>query len=785
MRPPLFTRRAFGKLLAFGLSTPAFGQAARIASSPLVLAGGGRPAAPIRTGRQAGPWETRAAQDLARYIGMMVGGAPPPILPSPGEGPAILLGEAALEAEPSLRRVLRRVAKPSPLVRADAIVVRRSGSRLLVAGSNDESHYFAASWLLQHWGCRWYMPTEFGEHVPRRDRLEVGALDHVHAPPFEIRHYWTAWNGDATGAEDFQRRNFMSSATVPGAGHALDRYTAGLVPPGGSHFDISFADPATAAHVAGQVAADYAAGRGISLAIADGAYSVRDPRDAALVTEYDRAFLRPSLTDAMLTLYNNVARGLRALHPRSRALIGGLAYSNVTLPPRRVRALEPNIVIWLAPIDVDPNHAIDDPRSPQRRRYGEMVRQWAAVTRGRLVIYDYDQAMLVWRDLPNPSHDVFARDVKAYRAAGILGIGTESRGAFATTFLNLFFRGQLMWNPDADVGALLGRFYDDFYGPAAAPMRRYWTRLFRAWEETAVTEHEHVVIPAIYTPELAGELEPDLAEAEIMAARAPADPMLARRLRFTRVSFELIKAYSEMTVLAATQSDYPGAAAAGERALAARLRLAQLHPMFTTRVVGSAAETEATGPAWLPGEVAQYRRLAALQAGPAGRLIRPLPLRWAFRVSEPLPESWTYQGPEGASGAWDTSFAQPDADIAQWREASTDNYLQAQGIIGPALDGALGHYWYRTELALQPGETGATVRLLFPGLFNETWLYVNGGLAAHRDYREPWWQTDYRFEWDVAVGPLLRPGRNVIALRGFNPHHMGGMFRRPFLYRPS
>jgi hypothetical protein len=63
--------------------------------------------------------------------------------------------------------------------------------------------------------------------------------------------------------------------------------------------------------------------------------------------------------------------------------------------------------------------------------------------------------MLVWRDLPNPSHQAFAFAVKHYARAGILGIGTESRGATATTFLNLFLRGQLMWNPDADVPALL------------------------------------------------------------------------------------------------------------------------------------------------------------------------------------------------------------------------------------------------------------------------------------------------------------------------------------------
>jgi hypothetical protein len=48
---------------------------------------------------------------------------------------------------------------------------------------------------------------------------------------------------------------------MPGYNHALDTYTADLAPPGGSHFNVPFADPRTAAHVAAKVDADYAAGR--------------------------------------------------------------------------------------------------------------------------------------------------------------------------------------------------------------------------------------------------------------------------------------------------------------------------------------------------------------------------------------------------------------------------------------------------------------------------------------------------------------------------------------------
>ena len=39
---------------------------------------------------------------------------------------------------------------------------------------------------------------------------------------------------------------------------------------------------------------------------------------------------------------------------------------------------------------------------------------------------------------------------------------------------------------------------------------------------------------------------------------------------------------------------------------------------------------------------------------------------------------------------------------------------------------------------------------------------------------------------DVKVGGTysMKIGANTFAVRVNNPHHFGGMFRRPFLYRP-
>ena len=496
-----------------------------VSGQELVLTENGQTKAVIAVDREARndpsrALEYRAATELADYIERM-SGARPAILEEPaaietalrGQEPVLVVGELALKRQPELERRLAGAVKKNPFVigprsryggvrRSDAIVLKRDGSCVWLAGSNPRSHYYAAVRLLNLWGCRWYMPTAFGECVPERPRLTLGSLDETHASPFEIRRYWLAWNASGEGVADFQLRNFMNGEGFVAA-HALSRYVKELVPSGGTPFQVPIAEPRTVQHVAAQLADAFAKGGNISLGMDDGVYRSDSKRDAEIQANlYDKYFQSPMLTDNFMIFYNRVARELMARYPQSPATITFLAYGNITIPPQRKVVAEAPLVAQLAAIDINPIHGMDDPRSPPRQEYRAMLYRWADVMQGRLEIYDYDQGMLVWRDLPNPSHQAFRQDVKHYRDAGVLGLQTETRGAIATTFLNLFLRGQLMWDPEADVDALLEEFYPAFYGPAAEPMSDYWKAIFRAWEETIVTEHEFYVIPAIYTPSL-------------------------------------------------------------------------------------------------------------------------------------------------------------------------------------------------------------------------------------------------------------------------------------------
>lgn len=757
-----------------------------VCADDLVIAEGGKSSATIVVSPRAGEEEKRAAADLARILERMTG-AKIPVGEAPADGPAFLIGTAALEADPGLKDVLAAAAKKTPVLRAEAIAIRRKGNRVLLAGTDDLSHAFAVTELLRRWGCRWYLPTEFGECIPETSRLVLSDIDYVYAPPFEVRKYWISWNGDNAGEAEFKRRNFFNNESVPN-GHALDKYVAELVPKGKSAFNVPISEDKTMDHVASKVMDAFGRGEKIIMGMEDGVYSSDSPRDKMLMAGLrDKYFMSSSLTDAFFEFYNGVSRRLLAKHPQSNSKIGFLAYANLTIPPQRDVVAEKPLVAYLAPIDIDPIHGMDDPRSPPKGEYKAMLYRWAQVMQGRLVIYDYDQGMMVWRDVPNPSHLAFRNDVQHYRKAGILGVDTESRNAIATIFLNLYFRGLLCWNPEADVDAELAAFYPKFYGPAAEPMQRYWTAIYDAWKNTLVTEHEYFALPAIYTRPLVEQLAKPLAEAEKLVAslegKTRQEKQVLERVKFTRLSYDVLDHCTKMVAAAATEGDYAAAAAEGDQALAAREKLTEMNGTFTTyKRIGE------HGPAWFPGEVAQYRNLAALVDGKTGTRVAKLPLEWAFRRDPHdtgLVSGWPAQ--EADLTWWKSvkdpgSVASHQTNPGHWEMMRTDLYLQAQGLITPDYHSLTGYGWYQTTVSI---DDVAKAHVMFPGVFNECWLYVNGFLVGHRPQKEPWWFNDYAFQWDVDLSAALKPGKNTLTLRIYNPHHFGGMFRRPFLYRSN
>jgi len=349
-----------------------------------------------------------------------------------------------------------------------------------------------------------------------------------------------------------------------------------------------------------------------------------------------------------------------------------------------------------------------------------------------------------------------------------------------------------MWNPQEDVDVLLDDFYPKFFGPAAGPMKKYWSTIFEAWEKTLVTEHEYFVAPAIYTLDVVDRLGRYLREAEDAVQELSGkgghlsrnEERYLQRVRFVRLGYTVLQSYISMVRSAATDLDFAAAVEAGERGLRARGELIAMNGAFTTTRMES-------GYAFWPGEVQQYRELLPFMNGEKGVLIAKLPLLWNFH-RDPVGngmEKGFLDGPidltfwKAHRREFDLA-AKKDYPVDQWEMIRADLYVQAQGVRFPNQQSFVGDLWYRTSVEVTRDQAIASPHIRFPGLFNKCELYVNGKELARREQNVLWWTEDYRFEWDVSLEDRLRAGENAIALRCHDLHHMGGMFRRPFLYAP-
>jgi hypothetical protein len=270
--------------------------------------------------------------------------------------------------------------------------------------------------------------------------------------------------------------------------------------------------------------------------------------------------------------------------------------------------------------------------------------------------------------------------------------------------------------------------------------------------------------------------------------------LYVKRMRFTRLSFDLIDQYTQMSRAGATECDYPAACAAGRKGIQTRLELARMNSTFTTRVIGPAAEPTEGGPfRYFSGEVRFYGDMGKLTDGTDGRLLMKLPLQWAFRRDPNdtglmsgfayKPVDLSYWEENGARYAPDN---RKDYPTSEWEMVRTDRYVQSQGVLHPdQQDLTSGYCWYRTTVQLSEAQLDGKVRVRFPAVFGDCWLWVNGRLLSYRPQQEYWWRRYDTLRLDVELSAALKPGENILALRVRNQRDYTGMVARPFLYVPA
>lgn len=774
------------------------------ASADVTLVRDGKPNAVLIVAK-AEPQAAKAADAIRKYIEKMSDAQLPVI--TEGEPDAtglpvkIAVGRTELAAQNGVQipSGLHSTAGDPNAFRDEGYVLRTRGDVLFVAGNADgpyQGALYAAYALLERLGCRWYFPGEWGEIVPRRRTVAVPALDVTSRPDFIIRQIWLSGWVPTTKAEtelftDWGIKiGFNNAHFYPLVGDgflslplspllyyeknpeffAMDK--SGSRKPYFSkrlgRFDdrqtmLCMSNPDMYAEYTKNLREVFSGQKkiraiepiGIGISPPDGAPFCYCPNCAAA----NQGFDYPAYVSDKMLSEEYFAFCVKVAKDFPDKWVSTMAYANREMPPQGVK-LPPNVSVKYAPISCCVLHPSNDPSCWRRQEMMSILRQYVRQT-PHVQMRDYNPGFLTGVFLPERDMANIAVNIPLYKEAGVTGMVREGRKVFMQTWLSYYLTGKLLWDAHADVAALKKDFYETFFGPAAGPhVQAWWDEYEDALGRATVHVHEDWLVNHIVTPELTAKLRRHI-EA---GGRAEMTEVQRKRFEAFVLIADHVDAYAAMHE-ADRNLDYARAAAQAQRMLDLKNQLAAIWSFFYT--YGEVREQRST---FTAGHIAFYKRLDAMTTGKDGRIVAPFPLQAKFARD---------RFNEGVVAEWYAA----DFDDAKWGLKSTFFLWEQQD---PPEDSRGhdwdGYGWYRATLDVPDAFAGRPLRLFCGGAINEAWVWVNGRYAGHKPHKL-WWGRNQEIDLDVTS--LVKPGRNVVAIRVWNDADVGGLYRRGFLWAPN
>ncbi|MFW6059667.1 MAG: DUF4838 domain-containing protein [Phycisphaeraceae bacterium] len=455
---------------------------AQASSDELTLAREGEALAPIVISPEAGERVEAVAQELADYLGQMTGGE---FAIERDEQPrrGIVLGTLEQFPDPALNEPL---AMRDSFDGREAYAIRTDARRLRLIGATDLGASHAAFRFLETQGCRWFFPSDAWTVVPERRTLTVG-VNETDRPALLSRRIWYGFGFfDQQAREDHQawaRHNRMAASLRIYAGHSwgrimrqyqetFDEHPEYLAldeegERGGSKFCISNDD---LRELVVQYALDYFEKH------PDADMVSVDPSDGGGHCVCEDCAAMGTVSDRVFGLANQVAQAVAEEYPGK--MVGLYAYSHHSEPPSF--ELEPNVYIQLTAGFIRGRYTFD-----------ELMEIWPTKAR-HMGFYEYFSVYLWdWDMLPGgrgANVPYLKQRIRRYMDNGATSLDAESGNNWGLHGRGYYVANRLMWNPDADVEALLEDFYEKAFGPAAEPMRRYYER-FDPGNDPLMSEH--------------------------------------------------------------------------------------------------------------------------------------------------------------------------------------------------------------------------------------------------------------------------------------------------------
>ena len=444
--------------------------AAQAGATPVTVMAEGKALAAIVTGASRGEPAGEAAALLQRNL-EKIGGAVLPIVKS------------ELEVPPGMIPVLVGTPGDFPDVQVPAgfealngggILLQTQetggGPRVLVLGKQPDAVRQAVATLLQDLGCRWYYPPRAWHIIPQADTVAL-ALDRMEEPSFIRR----TTNGRKANFEEWPFYNRLGSTLNGIIQHSYGQFVPrSLFKDHPEYFALKDTDkdgigdervpnqPCTTQPEVIEMFRRGAVDRFredpaldlLSVSPNDNTYNMCRCETCRAVGSY---------SDCMWLLAHQVAEAVdEAFDDRTIAV---MAYGKPSPPPSLDVPRDERLLAELA-TEFRNNVTVE-----------EMLEGWPRFV-AETTIYDY-WAIGQWGALqPGGHYDVAEarKELPMYHRAGAVGVNGEAIGAWASTGLAIYVTARLMWDVDADVDAIVDRYYRDCFGKASPAVRSYEDR---------------------------------------------------------------------------------------------------------------------------------------------------------------------------------------------------------------------------------------------------------------------------------------------------------------------
>jgi len=654
-------------------------------------------------------FEPYAAEELKNYLYLMTGSQ-------------LVVREISNKAEADKMKPYIAIGKlandlgavpPKSKYGIDGHIIDVAQDKVLLAGETPLASYYAAVHLLEILGCRWYMPGELGEIVPKQKTLtmQVGVIEEV--PDLWSRRLWySGGKPDGFVAEEEDRftiwnlRNRQFGMIVD-MNHAWNR----VLPPK----DNFNKHPEWFSLINGERRAIQLCTTNqemITQFVENYKVLIRkepqriwwslSPNDGAAFCECvnckaldpginDVVFTNlPQVTDRLVIFFNQVVAEIVKEFPDK--YFAFYAYVNHTAPPTKVK-LHPHLLPVITPISFSRYHEMNSPNSETQRALAKYVKEWAQ--RADFILYYGYAYNLADQILPYTKEHQIRHDWPFMFENKLAGVCIESQKSWPHMLPWYYMMAKLNVDMDTDLDTVAKEFYRDFFGKAAPQMEQYISLLDQAYANLKWEMGNMWFAHLLFTPEFMNQAQSLINQALVQAA---GDQLIIKRIEMFGDPLKIASKFLEMREMT-LKADFVGASKKAGEIISLGTSIYEHNPeaitMFSIRRY-----------------VHRFWK-------------RPLEFSASklegSQIVHTFPDEW-YAFLDYSNIGEIGELYLPEAPLDRWITLKTyTKTLSEQG-----LSRFRGHIWYRQSFKLDKIYQGQEIRLLMSGIDDTVKVYVNG-----------------------------------------------------------